>query len=86
MLNVSYVIDGEIVIRVREYPDGGEVRDVVGNRLMSVPTESGVIIQRFEVDQYVDKETLTYLEDDDEEHTQFYALVQDRIAYWKDAA
>lgn len=82
-MNTVYEIRGNLVYKIETWDDGGRIESIVGNTVQANPVDGGSNIEVFEVDHYDIKEFVSFVEDDDEEKTQFNALVASRIEYWQ---
>jgi hypothetical protein len=72
-----------IVFRIETWEDGSQIKSIIGMYVSARDVIDGVDIVRFELDQFVVKEFIDFIEGDDEEQTQFKTLVASRTEYWQ---
>jgi hypothetical protein len=83
MYTTEYLIEDEYVYLLEKWKEESFIKTLHGMRVRSIPNGEEESIERFEVDQYVLKEHIPYIQGDDEERTQFNELLSARIAFWK---
>jgi hypothetical protein len=82
-MNNEYIVEGIMVFEVKSWDDGSSIRTYIGLVVGYDLVEGGANIKKFENEEYVIKEFVPHVEDDDENKTAFFQLLQERYDFWK---